>query len=81
MRYARPTVDRQSVYLEKQAPQVYRFPNSVIISPVFIGEGAVIERAVIGPYASIGSGTRVVNAIIKDTIIHPNAEVEDVLVN
>ena len=67
--------------LEKRAPQVYRFPNSVIISPVFIGEGAVIERAVIGPYASIGSGTRVVNAIIEDTIIHPNAEVEDVLVN
>ncbi|RKU09409.1 hypothetical protein C6502_12885 [Candidatus Poribacteria bacterium] len=28
-----------------------------------------------------GSGTRVVNAIIKDAIIHPNAEVQDVLIH
>ena len=67
--------------LEKQAPQVYRFPNSVIIPPVFIGEDAVIECAIIGPYASIGGGTRVANAIIKDSIIHPNAEIQDVLIH
>lgn len=66
--------------LEKRAPQVYRFPNSVIIPPVFIGEDTVIEGAIIGPYASIGSGTRVVNAIIKDAIIHPNAVVQDALI-
>lgn len=67
--------------LEKRSPQNYRFPNSVIIPPVFIGEGAVIERAVIGPYVSIGSRVRVANAIIKDAIIHPNAEVQDVLIS
>ena len=67
--------------LEKQASQIYRFPNSVVIPPVFIGEDAVIERAVIGPYASVGSGARVINAIVKDTIIHPNAEVQDGLIN
>ena len=42
--------------LEKRAPQNYRFPNSVIIPPVFIGGCAVIENAIIGPYASIGRG-------------------------
>jgi glucose-1-phosphate thymidylyltransferase len=67
--------------LEKRAPQVYQFPNSVIIPPVFIGKDAVIEGAIIGPYASIGGGTRVVNTIIKDAIIHPNAEVRDVLIH
>ena len=41
----------------------------------------MVEGAIIGPYASIGDGTRVVNAIIKDAIIHPNAEVEDILIN
>ncbi len=67
--------------LEKRAPQIYRFPNSVVIPPVFIGEGTVIEGTIIGPHASIGNGTRVVNAIIKDAIIHPNAEVQDVLIH
>ena len=66
--------------LDKQSTQVYRFPNSVIIPPVFIGEGAVIQSAIIGPYASIGGGTWVVNAIIKDSIIHPNVEVQDALI-
>ena len=67
--------------LEQRAPQIYRFPSSAIIPPVFIGEGAVIEGAIIGPYASIGSGTSVINAIIKDAIIHPNAEVQDALIH
>ncbi len=67
--------------LQKRGAQNYRFPNSVIIPPVFIGEGAMVEGAIIGPYASIGDGARVINAIIKDTIIHPNAEVEDILIN
>ncbi len=73
-------LDANRSILEERAPQDYRFPNSVIIPPVFIGEGAVIEGAIIGPYASIGGGTRIVNAIIKDAIIHPNAEVQDVLI-
>ena len=67
--------------LVKQAPQIYRIPNSVIIPPVSIGEGAVIESAIIGPYASISGGTQIANAIIKDAIIHPNAEVRDVLIH
>ena len=67
--------------LEKRAPQTYQFPSSVIIPPVFIGEGAVIERVIIGPYASIGDGARVVSAIIRDAIIHPNVEVQDVLIS
>ncbi len=67
--------------LEKRSPQIYRFPNSVIIPPVFIGAGAVVEGAIIGPYASIGDGAWVVNAIITDTIIHPNAEIQNTLIN
>ena len=53
----------------------------MIIPPVFIGENAVIERAVVGPYTSIGGGARGINAIIKDAIIHPNAEIQNALIN
>ena len=67
--------------LDKRAPQIYRFPNSVIIPPVFTGKGVVIENAIIGPYASIGDGTQIVNAIIKNAIIHPNAKVQDALIH
>ena len=67
--------------LDKRAPQIYRFPNSVIIPPVFIGKGVVIENAIIGPYASIGDSTQIVNAIIKNAIIHPNAKVQDALIH
>ena len=74
-------LDANRSILEKRTSQIYRFPNSVIIPPVFIGEGAVIEGAIIGPYASIGGGTRIINVIIKDVIIAPNAEVQDVLIN
>ena len=73
-------LDANRSILQKRILQAYRFPNSMIIPPVFIGEGAVIERAVIGPYVSIGRGTRVINAIIKDAIIHPNADIQDVLI-
>ena len=67
--------------LDKRTPKNYHFPNSLIIPPVFIGVGAVIEGAIVGPYASIGSGTRVVNTIIEDSIIHPNAEIQGVLIH
>ena len=74
-------LDANRHILKKRAPQIYRFPNSLIIPPIFIGEDAVIEGSIIGPHASIGSGTRVINAIIKDAIIHPNAEIQDVLIS
>ena len=74
-------LDANRAVLEKLPPQTYHFSNTVIVPPVFIGEGAAIEDAIIGPYVSIGSGIRVVNAIIKDAIIHPNAEIQNVLIN
>lgn len=43
--------------------------NSVIIEPCFIGEGVVIENSIIGPYASIGKNTRIINSIVNETIV------------
>jgi len=55
--------------------------NAFIVPPVFIADEVSIENAVIGPHVSIGKGCRISNAIIKDSVVHPNAEVHNVLLS
>ena len=64
--------------LQKQSPN-YSLSNSIIIPPVFIADTAEIENSLIGPYVSIAGGSKVNQAIIKDSIINENATVENVL--
>jgi glucose-1-phosphate thymidylyltransferase len=54
-------------------------PRTIITEPVFIASTAEIEDAVIGPYATIGEGAKIRNAIVRDSIIGDGAEVEGVL--
>ncbi|MFI5202026.1 MAG: sugar phosphate nucleotidyltransferase [Candidatus Kapaibacterium sp.] len=54
-------------------------PNTIIHEPVFLAEEADIENAILGPYATIGAGTHVRNAIIRDCIIGDQAQIEGVL--
>jgi glucose-1-phosphate thymidylyltransferase len=56
--------------------------NSVIISPCFIGEGAIIENSVVGPHVSVGEQThirdsRVINSIIQKNSLVSNAVLEN----
>ena len=50
--------------------------NATIIEPCFIGENVVIENSVVGPHVSIGNGTEIKNAIIKNTIIQENTVID-----
>jgi glucose-1-phosphate thymidylyltransferase len=68
-------------YLLTQKSPHYRRSNALIIPPVFIADDAYIENAVIGPYVSIGKGCRVSDAIIRDSVIHPNAEIQNMLLS
>lgn len=68
-------------YLLGKQPQNYQLPDAVIIPPVFIADDAVIQHAVIGPYASIGKGAQVTNAIVKDSVISPDANIQNVLIS
>jgi glucose-1-phosphate thymidylyltransferase len=43
--------------------------NSLIIEPCFIGENVTLENSIVGPHVSIGDGTIVKDAIIKNCII------------
>ena len=65
--------------LLENAPTPAPIPGSVVIPPSSIAGTAVVEGSVIGPYVTIADGARVVNAVIKESIINGNARVESVL--
>ncbi len=70
-----------NVYLlNHQPPTVTDRADSVIISPSFVAPDAVIERAVIGPHASIGAGATVRDAIVRDAIVEDGATIETAVV-
>ncbi len=52
-----------------EAGQATIHGDSVLISPVAIDPSATISRSVIGPYASIGSGTTLDGVIIDNSIV------------
>jgi glucose-1-phosphate thymidylyltransferase len=43
--------------------------NSIVIEPCFIGDNVELNDSIIGPHASIGSGSRVNNSIVKNSIV------------
>src|SRR5690606_29326778 len=50
-------------------PEAEKYKNSIIISPVSIGTGCVIQNAVIGPNVAIGDHSIINHSIIKNSII------------
>lgn len=50
--------------------------DAVILDPSVVAESATVERAVIGPHASIGPGATVRDAIVRDAIVEEEATVE-----
>ncbi|OGU27851.1 MAG: nucleotidyl transferase [Ignavibacteria bacterium GWA2_35_9] len=55
--------------------------NVVINQPVFIAEDADVTNSIIGPYATISSGCKIKECIIKNSIIDSNSYVEKALLD
>ncbi len=55
------------------------FPDAVVIPPVYISPNARVERAVIGPNATIADDATVVDSIVRDSIISDGATVQQSL--
>ena len=65
--------------LDRDPPLPVTIPGSVIIPPSSVAETAVVEGSILGPYVTVAEGARVVNAVIRESIINANARAENVL--
>jgi glucose-1-phosphate thymidylyltransferase len=54
----------------------YKFENTIIIPPVFIGDNCKISNSIIGPNVSVGDNVILNYAVLKDSIIGPYAQIE-----
>ncbi len=71
-------LETNSLLLKKlsQTAPIHNFENTIIIPPVFIGEGCKISNSIIGPNVSIGENAILNYATIKESIIGPFAQIE-----
>ena len=54
--------------------------NSTIIEPCYIGDNVTIKNSVVGPHVSIGAGSAVNNAILKNSIIQSNTKLSNTVI-
>ncbi|MFV8225303.1 sugar phosphate nucleotidyltransferase [Christiangramia aquimixticola] len=66
---------------EKLISDSVKITNSEITEPCFIGENVELINAKIGPNVSIGSGTKIENSTIKNSLIQTFAEVKNAKLN
>lgn len=53
--------------------------NSVVIEPCYIGKSVCIENSVVGPWVSVGDGTRISGSNIANSIIQNNSSLTNTL--
>jgi glucose-1-phosphate thymidylyltransferase len=66
-------------YLLEKNIESPNFDDAVIIPPVYIAPNAIIERSVIGPYATVADGAIVRDSVVRDSIISDGADVSSSL--
>jgi glucose-1-phosphate thymidylyltransferase len=54
--------------------------NSVIIEPCYIGDNVELADSVIGPHASIGTGSKIHGSIIKNSILQKETMINDAFI-
>lgn len=50
--------------------------NSIVIAPCFIGDNVKIKNSIVGPHVSLGAGTVVNNALVRNSIVQQNSNLE-----
>ncbi|MBW3520982.1 MULTISPECIES: sugar phosphate nucleotidyltransferase [unclassified Chryseobacterium] len=76
------TVETNGKILEYEKDEFTEYPrsaniqNSLIIQPCYIGEGVEISNSKIGPYVSLGKGTKVINSNIDNSLIQEKTVID-----
>ncbi len=72
-------LETTKVILDKEKDDLHQgtAENSVILDPVYIGPGARVTNAVVGPYVSIEAGAQIENAVVRGSILFAGAVVEN----
>ncbi|WP_017731079.1 sugar phosphate nucleotidyltransferase, partial [Nafulsella turpanensis] len=65
----------------KKSPLPKKYPNTIIIPPVSIGQNCKITNSIIGPNVAIGDDTVVTYSIVEDTIVGSYSELKNVMLN
>lgn len=68
-------------YLLDLMPSSPTIPGVVVIHPVSVDPSAEVRDSIIGPYVSVAGGVRIRGAILRNSIINENAEVEEMLLD
>ncbi len=55
--------------------------DSVVIPPCFIAEGVTLDKAVVGPYVSIESGSTIAGSVVRNSIIRKQVSVRDAVID
>jgi glucose-1-phosphate thymidylyltransferase len=55
-----------------------RYVNGIIVPPSYVASDAIVENAVVGPYANVASGATIRHAIVCNSIVEADAVVEDI---
>ncbi|WP_139925542.1 sugar phosphate nucleotidyltransferase [Hymenobacter sp. DG01] len=73
------TNQRYLEYLQERGENLVaesaKVTNSVLIPPVYIGEGVIITDSVVGPHVSLGNHTNVRASIVSNSIVQQSATV------
>jgi glucose-1-phosphate thymidylyltransferase len=54
--------------------------NSLIIEPCYIGDNVIIKNSIVGPHASIGQGSTISDALVKNSIVQANTKLSNTVV-
>jgi glucose-1-phosphate thymidylyltransferase len=57
-----------------------RNQNSIVIGPCFIGDDVELTDSIIGPYTSIGKGTKIQGSIVRNSIVQSSARITNAIV-